>query len=479
MLHIRAAIRLRSSRGANDVKARDPDTVFFGQPRGLAYLAFTEVWERFSFYGMQALLTLYMVHHLLLPGHVENVVGFASFRAILEGALGPMTTLALASQIFGLYAGAVYAAPLLGGWLGDRVLGQRRTVVIGALLMAAGHLTMMSEHLFLLALLLLVIGAGCIKSNMTVQVGSLYGRDDPRRTQAFGIYLIALNVGAFFAPLVCGTLGELYGWHYGFGVAGIGMLVALAIYLSGLKYLPPDRARPARGSVRPAPLSPTEWRAVAGCLLALVPYLTIFVASNQAYNLVIVWGADHVDRSILGWTVPVTWLLTFDGLMTIAGVMLTVPLWRWLSARQRDPDSFAKVAIGGVLNVAAYVVLAASAALPGLAPLGLVLLFFLLMDFSFAWIGPPVQALITRYAPARIATTMVSLLMMSFALSNFGVGWLGRFYEPLGPARFWLLNAAIAAVGTAVALAARPLAMRLLTPSIEDPPAASSIATAT
>ena len=155
-------------------------TGFFGHPKGLAYLAFTEAWERFSYYGMSALLVLYMVNQLLLPGHVEHVVGFTGFRQALEAIFGPLSTQALASQIFGLYSGFVYFTPVIGGWLGDRI-GQRSAVVLGGLSMAGGHLAMAFDQSFLLALLLLIIGSGLLKGNISAQVGSVYPPDDEAR----------------------------------------------------------------------------------------------------------------------------------------------------------------------------------------------------------------------------------------------------------------------------------------------------------
>src|SRR5947199_485500 len=146
---------------------------FFGHPKGLAYLAFTEAWERFSYYGMSALLVLYMVNQLLLPGHVEHVVGFAGFRHGIEWLFGPLSTQALASQIMGLYSGFVYFTPIIGGWLGDRI-GQRSAVVLGGLAMSSGHLAMAFDQSFLLALLLLIVGSGLLKGNISAQVGSLY-----------------------------------------------------------------------------------------------------------------------------------------------------------------------------------------------------------------------------------------------------------------------------------------------------------------
>jgi POT family proton-dependent oligopeptide transporter len=437
----------------------DDDTAFFGHPRGLAYLAFTQVWERFSYFGMQALLALYMVNQLLLPGHVEHVLGFAAFRSALETVFGPMTRLALASQIFGLYVGCVNLTPLLGAWLGDRVLGQRRTAILGLAMMTAGHLLMAVEAAFLFALLLLLLGAGCMRGNLYTQVGNLYSEDDARHSRAFGIYLIALNLGAFFAPLVCGTLGELYGSHYGFGVAGIGMLVGLAIYLAGRRYLPPDRMR--RDGPKSA-LQRDDWRAIAAIVVMLIPTLIIYSAVQQAYNLLIVWAETHVDREMLGSTVPVTWLLTFDGLMTIVGIFIAIRLWRSLAKRGREPDTLRKFALAGGLVSLAYALLGWGTALWTAVPLVVVLMFFTIMDLSFGWIEPPTNAFVSRFAPASVVTTMMSINLMSFGISNVVVGWLGRFYEPLGAARFWQLHALIAAAGAVLALASRPLIARLL-----------------
>src|SRR5580704_10552130 len=219
----------------------DYDHSFLGHPRGLAYLAFTETWERFSYYGMQTLLVLYMAHQLLLPGHIEHIAGFPAFRAALEHAYGaPLTTVALASAIFGLYTGLVYLTPIAGGIIADRWLGHTRTNTIGALLMAAGHFLMAFDVSFLIALACLVTGVGCFKGNLASQVGALYPTGDNRRADAFQIYYLFINGGVIASPLIAGTLGEVYGWHWGFGAAGVGMLIGLSIYLSGRKWLPPD-----------------------------------------------------------------------------------------------------------------------------------------------------------------------------------------------------------------------------------------------
>src|ERR1700761_3185583 len=242
------------------------DRWFCGHPKGLAYLAFTEAWERFSYYGMLALLTLYMTKQLLLPGHMEHIAGIEVARAFFDRVYGggrTLTVVALASSIWAFYSSTVYLTPLLGGLLADRVLGRTRTVVLGACLMALGHFLMAFEVTFLLALACLVLGAGCLKGNLAAQVGGLYGPQDKRRADAFQIYLIAINVGVIFGPMVTGALGQGIAWHYGFGVAGIGMLLSLVIYLIGRRRLPPDpplgaKAR-AEAAATSTPTTSREW----------------------------------------------------------------------------------------------------------------------------------------------------------------------------------------------------------------------------
>ncbi|MGH6781104.1 MAG: oligopeptide:H+ symporter, partial [Sphingomonadaceae bacterium] len=202
-------------------------------PAGLFYLAFTEAWERFSFYGTKALLILYMIEYLFVDGRGGNVIGLDALRRGAEALLGPISDQAFASQLFGLYAGLVYFTPIFGGLLGDRLLGQRRTVLLGAVMMAAGHLLMAWETAFVIALLLLVIGCGCLKGNISAQVGSLYAAGDPRRTDGFALFTIGINTGAFLAPILCGALAKLYGWHVGFGAAALGMAIGGAIYVAG------------------------------------------------------------------------------------------------------------------------------------------------------------------------------------------------------------------------------------------------------
>src|SRR3954468_7798283 len=199
----------------SDLAPPAPEATLFGHPRGLVVLAGTELWDRISFHGMQSLLTLYMVGQLLLPGHVEKIVGFPAFSATVQAIFGQLTTQGLATQIFGLYVGLVYFTPIFGGALGDRVLGRVRTVSLGALLMTAGHFCLAFDQSFLLALLLLITGAGCFRGNLQPQAGELYGKNDRRRTTVFQIYAAMIAFGGFVAPIVTGQLAKSFSWHVG------------------------------------------------------------------------------------------------------------------------------------------------------------------------------------------------------------------------------------------------------------------------
>jgi POT family proton-dependent oligopeptide transporter len=446
------------------VRQAEPRTLF-GHPIGLSVLAGTEVWERFSFYGMQALLMLYMTKYLLLPEHARNVLGLAGFRAGLAATFGPMTDLAFAAQTYGIYSGLLYATPLAGAWLGDRVLGKTRTVTIGCLLMAAGHLAMASEHFFLLALTLIVLGAGCVIGNMAAQVGQLYAPGDHRRTRAFGLYLLALNIGALIAPLVIGTLGEKVGWHYGFGAAGLGMFIGLLIYLTGRRHLPPDRIA-GRGEPRPK-LSARQWRVLGVLTLILLPYLLASAALLQAYGIMFVWADTAVDRNILGWEMPVTWVGIFDGAMTIVGVLVANALWKRLADHGREMTDLAKLAIACIGMAVGYLYIAAVSLLP-LVPILLWLGFYLIVDFATVWMEAPPQAIISRSAPPSVNATMMAVFKFATTFSYFLLGWMGRFYEPLGPALYWALVAMLPIVGLVLLLLFKRPVERMLDKAARD-----------
>lgn len=434
----------------------------WGQPRGLAYIAFTEAWERFSFYGMQALLVLYMVGHLLLPGNVEAVWGFAAFRGAIETVVGPLSTQALASQIFGIYVGLIYFTPVLGGLLGDRVTGRRFAVMSGALIMAFGHFLMALEAAFLPALGLLILGAGLLKGNLAAQVGNLYARDDGRRDRAFTIYCTAINVGATIAPLICGTLGELYGWHYGFGAAGIGMLVGIAVYLAGYKYLPPENPV-IRSGDRPR-LATGDGRIIVALLIVLAITALYWTAQSQVWNSYPIWLRDNVGRSIFGWDVPVTWFQSLDSFAVLVLAPVMIVLWRGQASRGREPGELVKIAIGCASFGAAFLLLVFGEMLAGAGQVALLwpVVFHFLCAIGYLYVGPIALSLVSREAPAAVNAMMVGAYYLGIFVGGIASGWLGRFYEPVGPANFWLIHAVVSAAGTILILILRPWLMRAL-----------------
>src|SRR6202165_1004461 len=338
---------------------------FIVHPRGLAYIAFAEAWERFSYYGMQSLLVLYMVNRLLHPGHIERVAGFGPFRHLLENVYrGPLSVQPLASTIFGLYTGLVYLTPIAGGLIADRWLGRTFTITIGASLMAVGHFLMAFDFSFLLALPCLLTGVGCFKGNLASQVGGLYATGDNRRADAFQIYYIFINGGVIAAPLIAGTLGEKVGWHWGFGAAGVGMLIGLTIYLLGRKYLPPDSPVVEKGASTPkAKLSHREKMGIVA-LLVLLPVLTIAIIGNQQiFNAYLVWAEKPADLVFFGKKMPTTWLITLDSILSVSCLAGAVVFWRLWSKKYPEPAEITKLGIGSLIAVTGFLSLAAGAAL--------------------------------------------------------------------------------------------------------------------
>jgi POT family proton-dependent oligopeptide transporter len=306
------------------------------------------MWERFSYYGMRALLVLYMVKYLLQPGHADNVIGLGALKSALESISGPLDMQPFSSQIYGLYTGLVYLTPLFGGILADRVLGQHRTILLGAALMAIGHFMMAFEPLFLLALTVLILGNGAFKPNMSAQVGGLYAQGDHRRDRAYSIFYVGINIGAFLAPLVCGTLGQELGWHYGFAAAGVGMTLALAIYVFAIPSLPPDELhRAIEEGVYDKPLDRNEWRSILALIVLFVPTTFFWATYEQQGNTIALWADDYTDRSIdlIFWRgeIPTTWFQAFNPLMIFAFTPFVIALWAWQARRGTEPSTVVKM----------------------------------------------------------------------------------------------------------------------------------------
>jgi POT family proton-dependent oligopeptide transporter len=304
---------------------------WFGQPRGLTILFLTEMWMQFSFFGMRTILVYYMIKQLMISQEHSSL-------------------------IYGGYAAAVYFTPIFGGYISDRWLGKRNAVILGGLMMAAGHFMMVFPSLFYPALAAIALGNGFFLPSLSSQINALYAEDDPRLGSAYNIYYVGINLGALLAPFVCGTLGEVYGWHWGFAAAGVGMVVGLATYLAGARWLPPER----RGvAARVGALTPVQRRRL-WLLLAVMAVVIVFRgAYEQNGNTIALWTDVGVDRHVAGGlSIPLTWFQALNPLMIFIGTPILVGYWTWLGRRHREPSSVAKMATGALIVAISYALVA-------------------------------------------------------------------------------------------------------------------------
>lgn len=448
-----------------------PDRAFLGHPKGLGYLALTEAWERFSFYGMQALLVLYMVKALLVPNRVGSVWGLESLRSLYGGIDGQ----AFASAIFGTYAAGVYLTPIAGGWLADRFLGTRRTLLLGGLTMALGHFLMAFDHTFLIALLCLILGSGMFKGNIASQVGALYREGDTRRADAFQIFYLAINAGVIASPLIVGSLGEKAGWHWGFAAAGVGMVIAVLIFLAGTRHLPPEPSPRREAKIVQPPMSRRDWLATSALVL-LVPVLAVALIPNmQIFNAYLIWGDRDFDLVWLGTKLPTTWLVTLDSVVSVSFLALTALFYRWYGKHWREPDELAKMIIGSAFSLAGMLALYMAAETKSAnAAIGLAwpVMFHVLNSIAFAHILPVSLALFARLAPQQINATVIGIYYLALFAANALVGWIGGWLETMPVTDFWLLHAGFAVVGGMVFAAFK----LLLAPKLMQPAKAENAA---
>ena len=399
-----------------------------GHPPGLAILFLTEMWEKFSFFGMRALQVYYMTKQL----HFSQ---------------------ATASFIYGAYAAGVYLTPIAGGIISDRWLGRHRAIVIGSLVMAAGHFMMGSEALFFPAMVVIAIGNGLFLPNLPSQVAALYAENDPRRASAYNVYYVGINLGAFLAPLVCGTLGEVYGWHWGFGAAGVGMCLGLAIYLAGGRWLPKEGPRtPTRAASAPDDDAATRVGLLVAIALAVVVYR---MAYEQTGNTLAVWVDSGVDRHIGGWLMPATWVQSLNPMFVFALSPLLVAFWQRRDTRRGAPPALRRMAIGAFVSAVSWLALAAvihvDAARQALTGVGWVTAFFAVFTLAELYILPVGLGLFASLAPARFRATTIAAWFLAAFLGNLLSGVLGMAWEHLAADTFFTLTAVVAALaGTAL-----------------------------
>jgi len=414
-------------------------SALFGQPRGLVVLFMTEMWEKFSFFGMRALQVYYMTKQL----HFSQ---------------------ADASMIFGLYAGGVYLTPIFGGYAADRWLGRRRAILGGGALMALGHFALASEDLFFPSLVLIALGNGLFLPNLPSQVGDLYDEHDPRRSGAYNLYYMGVNLGGLLGALGCGALGEIYGWHVGFGAAGVGMCVGLAIYALNGRHLPPDRPLDNQRSTVKAEAPKHQAKgSVLPLLLVALAVIVFRSAYEQSGNTVALWVEARVDRHLLGRLVPATWMQSLNPLFVIAFTPSLVAAWRRTAARGREPSAIARMAMGAAIVAVSYAMLALVAESAGSEPvhMGWALLFFVLYTLGELHILPVGLGLFARLAPVGMGATVIAAWFLASFGGNLLSGVVGRGYESMGPTGFFGLLAAIAGASAAALLALAPLVRRI------------------
>lgn len=401
---------------------------WFGQPRGLTILFLTEMWDQFSFFGMRALLVLYMVNHL----HIAQ---------------------AKASWIYGLYAAMVYLTPIFGGIIADRWLGRRTSVIAGGLIMMAGHFLMAFEPAFYFALATIAIGNGLFLPSLPSQIDSLYAHDDPRRKSAYNVYYVGINLGAFMAPFVVGTVGEIYGFHYGFAIAGFGMIVALVTYIGGRRYLPPEppRGLPIPNSVTEDPRAPREGLVRRFALLiAIAACVVVFRgAYEQIGNTISLWADESVDRTVTAaFSIPVTWFQSLNPMMVFMLTPVFVSRWIRLAKREREPTSVIKMVIGASIIGLSYLMIAAVAwwsAQHGVKVSWLWLAFFIIvMTAGELYILPVGLGLFGRLAPKGLTATTIATWFFAGFAGNLFAGWLGTLWSAQPHGVFFIIIGGVA-----------------------------------
>jgi POT family proton-dependent oligopeptide transporter len=505
-----------------------------GHPVGLFVLFFTEMWERFSYYGMRGLLKLYMVNYLFVsarqiyqggaydPSKIADpnaVFGWSFIQSLLpsvdasQAAQCIQTKVAIltqgdavkglqavsvdvaqriaeqtcaieprASVIYGWYTGLVYLTPLLGGWMADRYLGQRRSVLMGGLVMAAGQFLLFgAENLFFVGLLLLIIGNGFFKPNISTQVGSLYAENDPRRDGAFTIFYMGINLGAFLCNFVAGTLAMLYGWRYGFLASGFGMLIGVAIQIAGARYLAPDglaqrkldQAK-AGGEVHKAahqPLSPNEWKRV-WALVALCALNVVFWAVyEQQGNTMQTW-AD--EQTVWPSWASSTWFQSVNPFFIFLLAPFLDRFWRKQNANGTEPSSVSKMVIGCFVLGLSFIVMIVGANVVGAGKGSWLwpIVCTLLLTVGELYLSPVGLSLVTKVSPARIVSLMMGMWFLSSFFGNILSGYIGQLYTSMSKdAFFFILMVLGLSAGAMMWAFNKPLKKALSTSEPEASPA--------
>lgn len=397
----------------------------FGHPIGLYVLFFTEMWERFSYYGMRAILVLYLV------------------AETTEGNAGLGWTNGEALALYGWYTMLVYVASIPGGWIADKFLGQKKSVLYGGILLVAGHSILAVEELwaFYSGLGLIILGVGLLKPNISTMVGGLYRQGDIRRDKGFTIFYIGINLGAFLSSLIVGYVGEVHGWHYGFGLAGIGMTLGLVQYLLGQKYLKNvgnfygDSENKEELEAMKKPLTKIEKDRVIVLFISFLLVIVFWGAFEQAGGLMNIYAKENTNRMLMGWEVPASWFQSLNAMFIIFLGTSVALYWANRKLKGKVSTSLFKMIIGLIIMGTGFFFMSAAAA--EFNSTGASAMYWLVLAYLFHTVGelcisPVALSYITKLAPVKYASLMMGVY---FAMTGFGnklAGLLGESAEGLG-----------------------------------------------
>jgi len=409
----------------------DEERTFLGHPIGLTILFLTEMWERFGFYGMRSILVYYMMKSLMFPQ-------------------------AKASNLYGWYLALVYMTPVIGGWLADRFIGYKRAILIGGSVLAAGYfmLGLGRRELFFPALAILILGNGAFKANISTLVGKLYKSGDPRRDRGFGIFYVGINVGAALSPLVCATLADKYGYHWGFAAAGVGMIIGIVTFLAGQPLLRGVNMGAAGNSEAPTvgpqqgQVAPNEDRSTeGGRILALVIIcffvIFFFAAYEQGGNTLALWADDNTDRHLGNFLVPAGWFQSVNPIFIFAMTPVLNIIWERLSKRGKEPSSATKMTIGLFFLGLSFIVMRVAAQAGG-SETARVNMMWLVFAYWVQTIGelclsPIGLSLVTKLAPARLGGMLMGVFFFAIFAGNWLSGKIGALYSRYDHATFFTI----------------------------------------
>jgi POT family proton-dependent oligopeptide transporter len=427
---------------------------WFGHPRGLATLFFTEMWERFSYYGMRALLMLYMVGSVIQPG-----LGFPIPKA---------------TQIYGLYTMLVYLMGVPGGYIADKYLGHYRAVLLGGIIIACGHFTMAVPGIpfFYTGLGLIILGTGLLKPNVSTIVGTLYTRDDPRRDAGFSLFYMGINLGAFIAPLVTAWLGQKINWHIGFAAAGVGMVFGIIQYVYGRKYLVAvsDLKTPQTKAVESAAQLPSqsftkqEWGRITAALI-LTLFALIFWAGFEQAGSSLTLFADRATRlTVLHFNYPSGWFQSVEPLFVIIFSPIFAWIWLSMSKRGKEPSSPAKFTFSLFFLSLSFLLIVPAAKFyethsVRVSPMWLIGLYFLQMLGELC-LSPVGLSMVTKLSPPRIVGFMMGFWFFATAMGNYVAGWVAGLVGHRSYSEVFMIAFVTAAVVTLILAIMIPIIKR-------------------